>query len=149
MNCAEVDRILASQGADALASKHTRAVDEHLASCGECQDALAAYRRLIAEPVPVTPHRSLVAPHVQLGDPVHERAASRQRLGADGVGHELLVGMPGHDHRPPRQERSGLGDGAPEDAAGETRGPFVGIEDLADDGTDTIGANEGIGVDRG
>ena len=33
MNCVEVDRILDSQGLDALTPKHKRAVDEHLASC--------------------------------------------------------------------------------------------------------------------
>jgi HEAT repeat protein len=56
MNCADVDRILTSQGSDALTPKHKRAVDEHLASCGDCRDAWAAYRGLIAQPVPVTPH---------------------------------------------------------------------------------------------
>ena len=55
MNCAEVDRILASHETGGLSPTHKRAVDEHLASCLDCRDAWAAYRSLIAEPVPATP----------------------------------------------------------------------------------------------
>ncbi len=55
MNCADVDRILDSQGSDALTPNYKRAVDTHLASCRGCRDAWAAYRELMAKPVPVTP----------------------------------------------------------------------------------------------
>ena len=83
MNCAEVDRILASQASDALMPKHKRAVDEHLASCGDCREAWAAYRRLIAEPVPVTPrelrHRIMRA--LLAARRAEPRAARSVRLG--------------------------------------------------------------------
>ena len=91
MNCAEVDRILDSQGSDALTPKHQRAVDEHLASCRDCREAWAAYRRLIAEPVPVTPRelRHRVMGALLAARQAEPRAARPVRL---GVGIVLLAG---------------------------------------------------------
>ena len=91
MNCAEVDRILDSQGLEALASNRRRAVDEHVASCRECRDAWAAYRALVAEAIPVTPlelrHRVVSAVlAVRRAGP---RAARPVRL---GLGILLLAG---------------------------------------------------------
>jgi hypothetical protein len=90
MNCAEVDRILASQRS-ALTPKHSRAVDEHLASCRDCRDAWAAYRRLIAEPVPVTPRelRHRVTGALFAARRAQPRAARPVRL---VVGIALLAG---------------------------------------------------------
>lgn len=91
MNCAEVDRILASPRLDALAPTHKRAVDEHLASCGACRAAWAAYRRLIAEPVPVTPRELRQGVAVALGAArqAQRRAARPVRL---ALGVALLAG---------------------------------------------------------
>ena len=91
MNCAEVDRMLASEVSDALTPKHKRAVDEHLASCGDCRDAWAAYRRLIAEPVPVTPRelRHRVMGALLAARQAEPRAARPVRL---VVGIALLAG---------------------------------------------------------
>jgi hypothetical protein len=92
MNCADVDRILASQGSDALTPKHKRAIDEHLASCRECRDAWAAYRRLTAEPVPVTPRelRHNVLGALLAARLAKPRAARPVRL---ALGVALLVGV--------------------------------------------------------
>lgn len=91
MNCAEVDRILAAQTSDALAPKQTREADEHLASCGDCRAAWAAYRRLMAEPVPVTPRdlRPRVVGALLAARPARPRAARPVRL---AVGIALLAG---------------------------------------------------------
>lgn len=91
MNCAEVDRILASQGSDALTPKHKRAVDEHLASCRECREAWAAYRRLTAESVPVTPRelRHRVMGALLAARQAKPRSARPVRL---AVGIALLAG---------------------------------------------------------
>jgi HEAT repeat protein len=91
MNCAEVDRSLASQGSDTLAPKHTRAVDEHFASCRDCREAWAAYRRLIAEPVPVAPRelRHRVMGALLAARQSKPRSARPVRL---AVGIALLVG---------------------------------------------------------
>jgi HEAT repeat protein len=91
MNCAEVDRVLASQRSDALTPKRKRAVGEHLASCGDCRDAWAAYRRLIAEPVPVTPRelRHRVRGALLAARRAEPRAARSVRL---GVAIALLAG---------------------------------------------------------
>jgi HEAT repeat protein len=96
MNCAEVDQLLASRGSDALTPKRQRAVDEHLASCRDCRDAWAAYRRLMAEPVPVTPrelrHRvvgALLAARQAKPSQAEPRAARPLRL---GVAIALLAG---------------------------------------------------------
>ncbi|HEY3519353.1 MAG TPA: hypothetical protein VGL98_20040, partial [Gammaproteobacteria bacterium] len=91
MNCAEVDRILASQASDALVPKHKRAVDEHLAACRDCRAAWAAYRRLIAEPVPVTPRelRHRVVRALLAARRTEPRAARSVRL---GVAIALLAG---------------------------------------------------------
>lgn len=91
MNCAEVDRILASKGSDALTPKHKRAIDEHFASCRDCRDAWAAYRRLIAEPVPVTPRelRHRVTAALLAARQSKPRAARPVRL---ALGIALLAG---------------------------------------------------------
>ena len=91
MNCAEVDRILATQESDALTLKHKRAVDEHLASCRDCRDAWAAYRALLAEPVPVTPRelRHRVMGALVAARQAEPRAARPLRL---AVGVALLAG---------------------------------------------------------
>ena len=83
MNCAEVDRILDSQGPDALTPKHQRAVDEHLASCRECRDAWGAYRELTSAPVPATPRelRQRVMGALRAARQAQPRAAHPVRLG--------------------------------------------------------------------
>ena len=91
MNCAEVDWILASQASDRLTPKHKRAVDDHLASCRDCRDAWAAYGRLTAEPVPVTPRelRHRVMGALLAARRSEPRSARPVRL---GVGIALFVG---------------------------------------------------------
>jgi hypothetical protein len=91
MNCTEVDRILVAQGSDALTPKDKRAVDEHLASCRDCREAWAAYRALLADPVPVTPRelRHRVAGALLAARRAQPRAARPVRL---GVGIVLLAG---------------------------------------------------------
>ncbi len=91
MNCAEVDRILDSQGSDVLTPKHKRAVDEHLASCRECREAWAAYRGLMAEPLPATPRelRHRVMGALLAARQAKPRAARPVRL---AVGIALLAG---------------------------------------------------------
>ena len=91
MNCAEADRILASQGSGALAPTHKHAVDEHLASCADCRDAWAAYGRLLADPIPVTPRalRHRVRAALLAARQAKPRAARPVRL---GLGIVLLAG---------------------------------------------------------
>lgn len=78
-----------------------------------------------------------IGAEVAFGDPIDEAVA-------DGVGDELLIGVAGHDHGAAGEEGRGLGDGAPEEAAGEFGVAFVGVEDVAGDGVDAVGADEDI-----
>jgi len=89
MNCAEVDRALASHGP--YTPKQKQAIDEHLSSCRDCREAWAAYRGLVAEPIPATPtalrHRVMRA--LLATRRVEPRAAHPLRL---GLGLLLLAG---------------------------------------------------------
>ena len=91
----------------------------------------------VAEAVPVAAGEVGIGAEIAFGDPVNEAVV-------DGVADELLIGVAGHDHGAAGEEGRGRGDGAPEEAAGEFGVAFVGVEDVAGDGVDAVGADEDV-----
>jgi hypothetical protein len=80
--------------------------------------------------------------HGELGDPVDERSAFVGVALRDGIAHEFLVLIAGHDHRASVEERLTFGHRTPQDALREVRFAFIGIERVAQHGMDAVGTDE-------